>query len=65
MVPASELSAKDLRASSYVANPKKLARAAVEQRSFEFGCVLNNGSRAGKRLIELVEQAIREGMEKG
>lgn len=64
IVPASALTAKDLRASSYVANPKKLATLAVQEWNLEFGGVIALHSRAGKSLIQRVEQAIREGMEK-
>lgn len=64
IVPASALTTKDLRASSYVADPKKLATVAVQEWNLEFGGVVALHSRAGKKLIERVEQAIREGMAK-
>lgn len=64
IVPASALSAKDLRASHYVANPKRIAQNAVALWNAEQGGVLNLRGPAGKRLIELVEYAVRQGMEK-
>lgn len=64
VVPASALTAKDLRASSYVANPKRMARGLVQKWSNEIGGVASIRSPAGRRLAELVEQAIREGMAK-
>ncbi len=64
IVPASALSTKDLRASHYVANPKKIALSTVTLWNTEQGGVLNLRGPAGKRLIELVEYAVRQGMEK-
>lgn len=64
IIPASAITAKDLRASSYVANPKRMARELVSQWSTEFGGIATTRSKAGKRLMELVEQAIRKGMER-
>ena len=62
IVPANELDQKDLRASRYVANPKRMARELVQRWSGEFGGVVNTRSPAGKCLMVLVEEAIREGM---
>jgi len=63
IVPASDLSSKDLRASAYVANPKEIAYETVRTWRDEFP-VLDMTSKGGKRLVELVEQAIRESLEK-
>lgn len=57
-------SKKSLRASDYVANPKKIALTTVRLWTMEHGGVLNLRSPAGKRLIALVEGAVREGMGK-
>lgn len=62
IVPAHALSAKDLRASHYVANPKKLAADAIRKWEVELGVQLRG--HGGKRLREIVEKAIREGMAK-
>lgn len=58
IVPASKLSTKDLRASAYVTNPRKVARDVVESWCKEYP-VVSLRTKGGKRLLELVEAAIR------
>lgn len=58
IVPASKLSTKDLRASAYVTNPRRVARAVV--RSWcELYPVMTLRTEGAKRLIELIEVALR------
>lgn len=64
VISSNALSTKSLRASDYVANPKKIALTTVNLWNMEQGGVLNLRGPAGKRLVQLVEQAVREGMGK-
>ncbi len=64
VVPSSELDTKDLRASRYVVNPKRMARELVQKWGSEFGGVASTRSPAGKRLMALTEAALREVMAK-
>lgn len=64
IVEANKISTKSLRASDYVANLKRMADTVVSKWSKEFGGVINTKSSAGRRLVFLVEVAIREGMKK-
>ena len=64
VISASALSTKDLRASAYVANPKRMARTVVEEWSRKFGGVASTRSPAGKDLMGRIESAIRQAMEK-
>lgn len=64
VISSNELSTKSLRASDYVANPKKIALSKVQMWTMEHGGVLNLKSPAGRRLLQLVEEAVREGMHK-
>lgn len=64
VVGASKLSpAKGLRARDYVANPRRLAQDAVAQWIKEFP-VVSTSTTGGKRLVAIIEKAIREGMNK-
>ena len=64
VINATELSTKSLRASDYVASPRRLATNAVQTWAAEYGHVVNCNSKAGKSLIAHVERAIRAAMEK-
>jgi hypothetical protein len=63
IVSSAELTTKSLRADHYVANPRRIAQEAVQVWIKEFP-FLSMKTSAGKRLLELVEKAVREGMQK-
>jgi hypothetical protein len=63
VVDSSELSSKTLRASDYVVSPRRLAERVVAQWGREFPVVNVRGA-GGSRLRALVEEAIREAIEK-
>lgn len=54
---------KSLLASDYVADPRKIALHAVKTWRAEYP-VLDMNSSGGKRLLALVEEAVREGISK-
>jgi hypothetical protein len=54
---------KSMLASDYVADPRKIALLAVKTWRAEYP-VLDMNSAGGKRLLALVEEAVREGIEK-
>lgn len=54
---------KSLLASAHIANPKRIALHAVKTWRAEYP-VLDMNSAGGKRLLALVEEAVREGIEK-
>lgn len=64
VISAKELSPKSLRASDYVANPKKIALATARLWTASWGGVINLKGPAGRELVNLIEKAVREGMKK-
>lgn len=64
VISSTELSTKSLRASDYVANPKKIALATARVWTSEWGGMINLKGPAGRRLVELIESAVRDGMKR-